>query len=241
MLPFQLSDGAQSRDATVVEASVPVHRQMASSTLLVAGDSETIETWSSLLQCIPACFQHQEQGQESTAEHELKTVHCGDEPGAAGRAQLCVSHLISIQMLGWLETRSLAARLGLAGGSVDALIGQIPKPTLGSTNVTVEMMESQLRDAVESARKVQAPVPVGALAAQIYGMVGTGGYIDLDYSVVDQAVYAIAKPETAEQQDPVALSVDTIQQSLDVSQRMPRCRCPRFLLRTSICMRYSER
>lgn len=170
-------------------------------------------------------------------EQKLKTVHCGDEPGAAARAQLCVSHLMSIQMLGWLETRSLGARLGLAGDSVDALIDQIPKPTLGggapgSTNVTVEMMESQLRDAVESARKVRAPVPVGALAAQIYGMVGTGGYIDLDYSVVDQAVYAIAKAETGEQQDPVALSVDTIQQSLDVSHA-----CHAAVVRISCCAR----
>jgi 3-hydroxyisobutyrate dehydrogenase-like beta-hydroxyacid dehydrogenase len=136
-------------------------------------------------------------------------------------------------MLGWLETRSLAARFGLAPGAVDALIDQIPRPAVAGegrfdgdpvdapepVNITVEMMESQLRDAVESARKIQAPVPLGALAAQIYGMVGTGGYIDLDYSVVDQAIYAIANAEATQQQDPgqVALSVDTIQQSLDVS------------------------
>ncbi len=223
----------------VVEASIPVHRQMASSTLLVAGDPATIDTWSSLLQCIPASFQDQEQEQEGATERELKTVHCGDELGAARRAQLCVSHLMSIQMLGWLETRSLAARLGLQGGSVDALIDQIPKPTLGGgapgpANVTVEMMESQLRDAVESARKVQAPVPIGALAAQMYGMVGTGGYIDLDYSVVDQAVYALVDAETAEQQGPgqVALSVDTIQESLDVSHT-----CLAAFVRVSSCAR----
>lgn len=149
------------------------------------------------------------------------------------------SHLMSIQMLGWLETRSLAARLGLQSSSVDVLIDQIPNPTLGRgapgpVNATVEMMESQLRDAVESARKIQAPVPVGALAAQIYGMVGTGGYINLDYSVVDQAVYALRNADATEQQGPgeVALSVDTIQQSLDV-----RHRCHAAFLRISSCAR----
>ena len=233
MLPSQLAGAARFRDATVIEASVPVHRQMASNTLLVAGDSATIETWRPLLNCIPTRFEHQHQEDERASTPKLKTIYCGDEVGAAGLAQLCVSHQMSLQMLGWLETRSLAARFGLAPGAVDALIDQIPRPAVAGegrfdgdpvdapepVNITVEMMESQLRDAVESARKIQAPVPLGALAAQIYGMVGTGGYIDLDYSVVDQAIYAIVNAEATQQQDPgqVALSVDTIQQSLDVS------------------------
>lgn len=231
VVPLQLAGAARFRDATVIEASVPVHRQMASNTLLVAGDSATVETWRPLLNCIPTRFQHRNQEDESAPAPELKTIYCGDEVGAAGLAQLCVSHQMSIQMLGWLETRSLAARFGLAPGAVDALIDQIPRPAIAEegrsdgdvvdaplpVDVTVEMMESQLRDAVESARKIQAPVPLGALVAQVYGMVGTGGYMDLDYSIVDRAIYGIANAEATQQPGQVALSVDTIQQSLDVS------------------------
>jgi 3-hydroxyisobutyrate dehydrogenase-like beta-hydroxyacid dehydrogenase len=225
LLAVQLAVAAQSQKASVIEASVPVHRQMASSTLLVAGDSSTIDEWSSLLECIPRCFQAQEE-----SETETKMIRCGEEVGAAGLAQLCASHHLAIQMLGWLETRSLAARLGLPSETVDTMLSQFPAPTLlgddteaggvDDVNVTVEVMESQLRDAVESARQIQAPVPMGALAAQVYGMVGTGGYIDLDYSVVDRAIYAPANAEAAALHDSgeVALSVDTIQQSLDVSR-----------------------
>lgn len=228
---FQLAAEADSRGATVVAASVPVHRQMASNTLLVAGEFETIETWSSLLHCVSACFQDDTDEEQIANERQVKTIYCGDEAGAAGMAQLCASHHMAIQMLGWMETRNLADRLGLAHGAVDTLLDQMPRPTLvkgaqldcdsvGATrsiNVSVEMMESQLHDTVESARKIQAPVPMGALAAQVYGIVSTGGYLDLDYSAVDTAIYA-ANEQAVHESDPgqVSLSVDTIQQSLDV-------------------------
>jgi len=183
---------------------------MGASTLLVAGNSSTVDAWSGLLQCI--------------SEGDATVIKCGEMVGGAAAAQLCVSHQCAIQMLAVTETTGLAMRLGLPDETVGALLNQIPKPTLGDdheVSFAVELMEMQLRDAVESARQLQAPVPVGALAAQVYAMVGTGAYGDLDYSVVERAIYSPANAESPLAAGEVALSVDTIQSSLDVRFPFP--------------------
>jgi hypothetical protein len=201
----QLSKAAQSRGATLIEVAVPIHREMGGSALMVAGNSPTVEAWTGLLQCI--------------SEGGSMVIGCGEMVGGAAAAQLCVSHQCAIQMLAVVETTGLALRLGLPQETVGTLLAQIPKPVLGEdqgVSFAVELMEMQLRDAVESARQLQAPVPVGALAAQVYAMVGTGDYGDLDYSVVEQAIYSPTNADSPLGAGEVALSVDTIQSSLDV-------------------------
>lgn len=216
MVSSQLAKAAIGSDVTLIEAAVPIHREMGGSTLLMAGDSSTVEAWGGLLQCL--------------SEGDAKVINCGEMVGGAAAAQLCVSYQCAIQMLAAAETTGLAIRLGLPDETVGALLEQIPKPVLGDNqevNFAVEVMEMQLRDAVESARQLQAPVPVGALAAQVFAMVGTGDYGELDYSVVEQAIYS---PVNATMGAEVALSVDTIQSSLDV-----RFSFPSFLFASCFC------
>ena len=58
---------------------------------------------------------------------------------------------------------------------------QLPSPALSADGLegqeaaaVAEHVESQLRVAVEAARVLEAPLPLGALASQIYTMVGSG-------------------------------------------------------------------
>ena len=58
---------------------------------------------------------------------------------------------------------------------------QLPSPALSADGLegqeaaaVAEHVESQLRVAVESGRVLEAPLPLGALASQIYTMVGSG-------------------------------------------------------------------
>eukprot|EP01043_Picozoa_sp_COSAG02_P081812 COSAG02_NODE_20181_length_845_cov_0.786863_1_plen_186_part_00 len=178
-------------------------------------------------------------------------VRCRGGRGGAGVHACGHAHAesIAVRWTGDEELLHSQSSCEAAGASLGAWLPErLPK----ESDPTVLRAHALLRNARQGAAAVgKLAASIAEAKESIYN--AQGDYLDdinlwqdaqdqyLDYSVVDQAVYAIAKPETAEQQDPVALSVDTIQQSLDVSQRMPRCRCPRFLLRTSICMRYSER
>ena len=47
---------------------------------------------------------------------------------------------------------------------------------------------------IESARELQAPVPIGALVSQLFLLVESGGYGQLDYSAVRQAIYGAPNP-----------------------------------------------
>ena len=53
----------------------------------------------------------------------------------------------------------------------------------------MDRIEGQLRNLVEVARELQSPVPLGALAAQLYTLVDSGGFGQMDYSAVRGTIY----------------------------------------------------
>jgi hypothetical protein len=55
--------------------------------------------------------------------------------------------------------------------------------------ISVATIEAQLRSLVATARDLQSPVLTGALLSQLFTLVESGGYGELDYSVVGSTIY----------------------------------------------------
>ena len=132
-----------------------------------------------------------------------RVVHCG-EAGAGQAAKICNNMILGITMIGISEAFVLAEKLGLShqalfdvastsSGSCWALTTHCPVPgpvpTSAANNgykpgFATELMLKDLRLAQQAALAAGAATPLGAEAAQIYGMFGAAGNGGLDYSAV---------------------------------------------------------
>ncbi len=132
-----------------------------------------------------------------------RVVHCGDA-GAGQAAKICNNMILGITMIGISEAFVLAEKLGLShqalfdvastsSGSCWALTTHCPVPgpvpTSAANNgykpgFATELMLKDLRLSQQAALASGAATPLGAEAAQIYGLFQSAGHGGDDYSAV---------------------------------------------------------
>jgi len=132
-----------------------------------------------------------------------KIVHCGD-PGAGQAAKICNNMLLGISMVGVCEAFALAEKLGLShkslfdvsstsSGQCWALTSNCPVPgpvpTSPANNhykpgFAADLMLKDMLLAVEAAESVDADVPLGAKAAELYKQFQAAGHGGLDFSAI---------------------------------------------------------
>ena len=132
-----------------------------------------------------------------------RVVHCGDA-GAGQAAKICNNMILGITMIGISEAFVLAEKLGLShqalfdvastsSGSCWALTTHCPVPgpvpTSAANNgykpgFATELMLKDLRLSQQAALASGAATPLGAEAAQIYGLFQSAGHGGEDYSAV---------------------------------------------------------
>ena len=135
------------------------------------------------------------------AQMGRRVVHCG-EAGAGQAAKICNNMILGITMIGISEAFVLAEKLGLShqalfdvastsSGSCWALTTHCPVPgpvpTSAANNgykpgFATDLMLKDLRLAQEAALASGASTPLGAEAAQIYGLFQSAGRGGDDYS-----------------------------------------------------------
>jgi 3-hydroxyisobutyrate dehydrogenase len=134
-------------------------------------------------------------------------IHAGDA-GAGQAAKVCNNMILGITMLGISEAFALAQKLGLdparlqaisskSSGSCWAMLNHNPVPGLVETAASnrdykpgfaAAMMLKDLKLAEEAANQSGANIPLGAAAAQLYGMFVAAGNGGLDYSAIYKMV-----------------------------------------------------
>lgn len=117
-------------------------------------------------------------------------VHCGDH-GSGQAAKLCNNMLLGVSMLGVSEAMALGRRLGLdpktLAGIINTSSGRcwssdaynpcpgvmegVPSSKDYEGGFQVQLMAKDLRLAVEAANEVTSPIPISAVAQQLYGQV----------------------------------------------------------------------
>jgi 3-hydroxyisobutyrate dehydrogenase len=132
-----------------------------------------------------------------------RVVHCG-EAGAGQVAKICNNMILGISMIGISEAFVLAEKLGLShqalfdvastsSGSCWALTTHCPVPgpvpTSAANNgykpgFATSLMLKDLRLAQQAALASGAATPLGAEAAQLYGLFEAAGHADEDYSAI---------------------------------------------------------
>lgn len=132
-----------------------------------------------------------------------RVVHCG-EAGAGQAAKICNNMILGIAMIGVCEAFVLAEKLGLSAQALfdvaSTSSGQCwslttycpvpgPVPTSPANNgyqpgFAAALMLKDLRLAQEAALASGAATPLGAEAAQIYGLFNGAGHADDDFSGV---------------------------------------------------------
>jgi 3-hydroxyisobutyrate dehydrogenase len=137
------------------------------------------------------------------AQMGRRVVHCG-EAGAGQAAKICNNMILGITMIGISEAFVLAEKLGLShqalfdvastsSGSCWALTTHCPVPgpvpTSAANNgyqpgFATALMLKDLRLAQQAALASGAATPLGAEAAQIYGLFEAAGHAGQDYSAV---------------------------------------------------------
>ena len=142
-------------------------------------------------------------GQPVLAQMGRRVVHCGDA-GAGQAAKICNNMILGITMIGISEAFVLAEKLGLShqalfdvastsSGSCWALTTHCPVPgpvpTSAANNgykpgFATDLMLKDLRLSQQAALASGASTPLGAEAAQIYGLFQAGGHGGEDYSAV---------------------------------------------------------
>ena len=130
-------------------------------------------------------------------------VHCGG-PGTGQAAKICNNMMLGIQMLSVCEAMALAERLGLdpqklfdvasrSSGQCWSLTTYcpVPGPVPASPanrdyrpGFATAMMLKDLRLAQAAAQAVGSPTPLGAQAAQLYGLFAQSGNDGLDFSSI---------------------------------------------------------
>jgi 3-hydroxyisobutyrate dehydrogenase len=142
-------------------------------------------------------------GQPVLAQMGRRVVHCGDA-GAGQAAKICNNMILGITMIGISEAFVLAEKLGLShqalfdvastsSGSCWALTTHCPVPgpvpTSAANNgykpgFATDLMLKDLRLSQQAALASGASTPLGAEAAQIYGLFQASGHGGEDYSAV---------------------------------------------------------
>ena len=137
------------------------------------------------------------------AQMGRRVVHCG-EAGAGQAAKICNNMILGITMIGISEAFVLAEKLGLShqalfdvastsSGSCWALTTHCPVPgpvpTSAANNgyqpgFATALMLKDLRLAQQAALSAGAATPLGAEAAQIYGLFEAAGHAGDEYSAV---------------------------------------------------------
>jgi 3-hydroxyisobutyrate dehydrogenase len=132
-----------------------------------------------------------------------RVVHCG-EAGAGQVAKICNNMILGISMIGISEAFVLAEKLGLShqalfdvastsSGSCWALATHCPVPgpvlTSAANNgykpgFATSLMLKDLRLAQQAALASGAATPLGAEAAQLYGLFEAAGHAHEDYSAI---------------------------------------------------------
>jgi 3-hydroxyisobutyrate dehydrogenase len=130
-----------------------------------------------------------------------RVIHCG-EAGAGQAAKICNNMMLGINMIGVSEAFSLAEKLGLSpkalfdvasasSGQSWALTSYCPVPGLVPTapannnyqpGFASALMLKDLRLAQEAAAVVGASTPLGAVAAQLFGLHNAWGEGGADFS-----------------------------------------------------------
>jgi len=132
-----------------------------------------------------------------------KIVHCG-EAGAGQSAKICNNMLLAVSMIGACEAFALAEKLGLSHQALYDVVatssGQCwavtsycpvpgPVPTSPANNgykagFASALMLKDLKLAQQAAAGAGAATPLGAAAAQLYGMHNARGEGSLDFSAI---------------------------------------------------------
>lgn len=129
-------------------------------------------------------------------------VHCGDA-GAGARVKLCNNLALGISMIGTCEAMNLGVQMGLnpvklasvmntsTGRSWSSEVnnpvpGVLPNSpaTKGHTAFAVELMEKDLRYAMDIAHHLKCRSPLGSQAHQLYGILSDTGYGKRDFSIM---------------------------------------------------------
>jgi 3-hydroxyisobutyrate dehydrogenase len=130
-----------------------------------------------------------------------RVVHCG-EAGAGQAAKICNNMILGISMIGVAEAFVLAEKLGLShqalfdvastsSGQCWALMNHCPVPDLVPTSAAnngykpgfaAALMLKDLKLAQEAALSSGASTPLGAEAAQLFGLFNAAGHAGEDYS-----------------------------------------------------------
>lgn len=134
-----------------------------------------------------------------------RIVHCGDV-GMGQAAKLCNNMLLAVSMIGTAETFNLGQKLGLdpkvltdivnsSSGRcwsselynpVPGILDNVPSSKNYEGGFGVTLMAKDLGLVQSAATKAEAPIPLGALAHQIYRAVIAQGFAKKDFSVVYQ-------------------------------------------------------
>ncbi len=142
-------------------------------------------------------------GEPALARMGRRVVHCGG-PGAGQAAKICNNMILGITMIGISEAFVLAEKLGLShqalfdvastsSGSCWALTTHCPVPgpvpTSAANNgykpgFATDLMLKDLRLSQQAALAAGASTPLGAEAAQLYGLFQAAGHGAEDYSAV---------------------------------------------------------
>jgi 3-hydroxyisobutyrate dehydrogenase len=137
------------------------------------------------------------------AQMGRRVVHCG-AAGAGQAAKICNNMILGITMIGISEAFVLGEKLGLShqalfdvastsSGSCWALTTHCPVPgpvpTSAANNgykpgFATALMLKDLRLAQQAALGAGAATPLGAEAAQLYGLFEAAGHADEDYSAI---------------------------------------------------------
>jgi 3-hydroxyisobutyrate dehydrogenase len=137
------------------------------------------------------------------AQMGKRVVHCG-EAGAGQAAKICNNMILGISMIGISEAFVLAEKLGLShqalfdvastsSGSCWALANHCPVPGPVPTSAANQgykpgfataLMLKDLRLAQQAALASGAATPLGAEAAQLYGLFDAAGHAGDDYSAI---------------------------------------------------------
>ena len=140
-----------------------------------------------------------------------KIVHCGGA-GAGQAAKICNNMILGVSMIGVCEAFVLAERLGLRAQALfdvaSTSSGQcwsltsycpVPGPVPASPanngykpGFAAALMLKDLRLAQEAALATGAVTPLGAEAAQIYGLFNGSGHAEDDFSGIINFVRGLA-------------------------------------------------
>lgn len=130
-------------------------------------------------------------------------IHAGTS-GAGQAAKICNNMLLGASMIATCETFAMAEKLGLdlqtfydisskASGQNWSMTSYCPVPGVGPTSpadnnyqggFATALMLKDLKLAMEAAQSVDADVPMGERAAQLYQAFADAGHSDLDFSAI---------------------------------------------------------